>query len=367
MPKHFIFKLLEKIKNQENLNNEKHKSSYLNYNSICTFANKNKSLNLGMKTKLTSLIILLFIVVSCNTDCTVNKDISNIPMDVEVVRFDKAFAEATTEDLPQLKTAFPELFSSRIPDSIWVNKINDTLQNELESEVIKTFPDFIEETNDISTLFKHIKYHFPEFKKPTVITVTSDVDYRNKVIVADRLLLIALDNYLGTDHRFYVGIQEYLKDNFRKAQIVPNIAQEYANQLVPRPTSRTFLAQMVYYGKLLYLQDVFLPCTNPNEKIGYSKEDYQWALDNEEQIWRYFIEKELIYKTSNKLQERFINEGPFSKFYLQLDAESPSKLGQYIGWQIVKQYMDKHPVSLKKLLITDAETIFKTSKYKPKK
>ena len=97
VPKHFIFKLLEKIKNQENLNNEKHKSSYLNYNSICTFANKNKSLNLGMKTKLTSLIILLFIVVSCNTDCTVNKDISNIPMDVEVVRFDKAFAEATTE------------------------------------------------------------------------------------------------------------------------------------------------------------------------------------------------------------------------------------------------------------------------------
>ena len=122
----------ELIKNQENLNNEKHKSSYLNYNSICTFANKNKSLNLGMKTKLTSLIILLFIVVSCNTDCTVNKDISNIPMDVEVVRFDKAFAEATTDDLPQLKTAITELFSARVPDSIWVNKINDTLQNELE-------------------------------------------------------------------------------------------------------------------------------------------------------------------------------------------------------------------------------------------
>ena len=56
------------------------------------------------------------------------------------------------------------------------------------------------------------------------------------------------------------------------------------------------------------------------------------------------------------------------KFYLeQIDNDSPGRVGRYIGWQIVKQYMDKHPVSLKKLLITDAETIFKTSKYKPKK
>jgi uncharacterized protein YjaZ len=93
----------------------------------------------------------------------------------------------------------------------------------------------------------------------------------------------------------------------------------------------------------------------------------EWAQENESEIWRYFVDRELLYSTDSKLPGRFINPAPFSKFYLELDAESPGRLGRYIGWQIVKAYMNQTDNSFKGMLITEAETIFKESRFKPRK
>ncbi|MDX1427012.1 MAG: DUF2268 domain-containing putative Zn-dependent protease, partial [Salegentibacter mishustinae] len=68
-----------------------------------------------------------------------------------------------------------------------------------------------------------------------------------------------------------------------------------------------------------------------------------------------------------ELYSRFLYPAPFSKFYLQLDADSPAMLGQYIGWQIVRSYMDKTDASLEELIATDAETIFNKANFKPRK
>jgi hypothetical protein len=54
-------------------------------------------------------------------------------------------------------------------------------------------------------------------------------------------------------------------------------------------------------------------------------------------IWRYFIDKQLLYSDDQKLIPRFINPAPFSKFYLEIDNESPGKV-ELIGWQIVNSY-----------------------------
>jgi uncharacterized protein YjaZ len=52
---------------------------------------------------------------------------------------------------------------------------------------------------------------------------------------------------------------------------------------------------------------------------------------------------------------------------LELDNESPGRLGQYIGWQIVKAYMENNDVSLMDMLQKDAAEIFNNSKFKPRK
>jgi hypothetical protein len=85
-------------------------------------------------------------------------------------------------------------------------------------------------------------------------------------------------------------------------------------------------------------------------------------------MWRYFIEKELLYDNDSKLASRFINPAPFSKFYLEIDNESPGRVGTWIGWQMVRSFAENNKeVSTKQLLEMDAKELFEKSKYKPKK
>ena len=65
----------------------------------------------------------------------------------------------------------------------------------------------------------------------------------------------------------------------------------------------------------------------------------------------------MLYSTDASLPGRFISDAPFSKFYLELDNESPGRLGQYIGWQIVKSYMNNNDVQMKDMLQKEAKEI----------
>lgn len=313
------------------------------------------------------LCCLMIIIIACGEDDQKEKEIAQIPVDLRVERFDEKFASADAEDLPSLKREFPYLFPQQYPDSLWIEKMSDTIQVELNEAVAEQFSSFEETEEELESLFRHIKYYFPEATIPKVVTLTSDVDYRNQVVWADSLLLISLDTYLGTDHPLYTGVQDYIRKQFQKEQIVVDVAAEFGEKIVPRPRSRSFLANMIYFGKLLYLKDVLVPFKSDAQKMGFSAEELQWARENEEQIWRYFVDGELLYSSNTDLHSRFLYPAPFSKFYLELDHEAPARLGQYIGWQIVKQYMNKNDISLQEMLKTDAETIFKESKYKPKK
>ena len=312
-------------------------------------------------------LILLVSIFSCDNQSETEAKIEKIDANFEVVRFDRKFAEATPESLPNLKSKYPFLFPKQYPDSLWVQKLNDSIQQEIETEVDKVFPEFSVEEGELHSLFQHVKYYFPDFKVPDVITITSEVDYKNKALYTGDYLFVALDTYLGEEHRFYIGIQDFLKKNFRKEQIAVDAANEISEKYVPKADSRTFLSHMIYYGKMLYLKDRFIPFKSDAEKMGYTEEELDWAKANEDQIWRYFIENELLYDTDSQLYSRFLYPAPFSKFYLRLDAESPSRLGQFIGWNIIRTYMEKNDVSIKKMLNTSAEEIFNKANYKPKK
>ncbi|MBT0606634.1 gliding motility lipoprotein GldB [Aequorivita echinoideorum] len=317
--------------------------------------------------KFYALILFIFLLASCNDQSKVEKEIEAIPIDVQIDRFDKVFAATTEQNLPEVKRKYPIFFPQQFNDSIWIEKINDTLQNQLEEEVVKKFPndEYLEEV--LEPLFQHIKYYFPKFKNPNVVTIISDVDYRNKIILAENMLVIGLDNYLGSDHFFYEGIEKYITKEMKPSQIGPDVAEVYARQFVAPPKTRSLLSIMIYFGKKLYLNDVFLPNIPDAEKIGYTEEEYLWSTENEQYMWRYFVEKELLYSTDQKLVARFISPAPFSKFYLEIDNESPGMLGRFLGWQIVKSYMENNDASVQQLMVMDAEEIFTNSKYKPKK
>ena len=303
----------------------------------------------------------------CKSDREVPEAISSIPIDLRIDRFDRALARANSTSLPGLQSKYPYFFPEQYPDSVWVAKLEDTLQIALLREVDEVFGDMQKETEELELFFKHLQYYFPEIKAPELVTVISEVDYANRIIATDTLVLLALDNYLGKDHRFYGGIDRYIAETLEKDYLISDLGSVYGQRLVPNPRERSFLAQMVYYGKILYLKEQLAPWLTEAQQIRYSEDDLAWARANEEQIWRYFVSRELLYSTDRELNRRFLDPAPFSKFRLELDNESPGRLGRYIGWQIVREFADNSGLTLKQVIAVPASKIFKESRYKPRK
>tara|TARA_R110002049_G_scaffold5422_2_gene37568 strand:- start:416 stop:1375 length:960 start_codon:yes stop_codon:yes gene_type:complete len=318
--------------------------------------------------KVTVLFLMVLITISCKKDNQLENDIASINTDISVERFDRYVADASLNDFSKLKQAYPFMFSEKDTDSTWIETKNDTLQLQLFAEVDKVFGNFEETETEIESLFNHLKYYFPEFSPPRVITTTNYVRYRNRAMVTDTIVVLALDSYLGSNHGFYGNIQKFITANLKKEQIVVDLAEEYAKKYIYQKQNKTLLDEMIYFGKQLYFKDVIIPFKTEAERMGYSQEQLHWAIENESLIWRYFVERELLFSTDSKLPSRFINPAPFSKFYLEeIDTQSPGRLGQYIGWQIVSAYMQQNDVTLKDMLITSTEDIFNNSKFKPRK
>ena len=304
--------------------------------------------------------------VSCSKKDKIQEKVQAIPVNIKVNRFDQAFFETPVKDLPKLKQQYPAFFPVGVADTVWTNKMQNPMWQELYSEVQKKFSDFTPQKEGIENLFQHIKYYYPKTKTPKIVTLIQEMDPEYKVIYADSLVLISLELYLGKNHKFY-EFPEYQKQSFETSQILPDIVQEFSLGKVKPPAQKDLLSLMIYAGKKLYLKDALLPDLSDEVKINYTKEQLQYCEENQASMWRFFIEQNLLYSTDPKLSGQFINPAPFSKFGLVSDNDTPGRIGAWFGWQIVRSFMDNNQATLQQMLLLDAKDLFQESQYKPKK
>lgn len=310
---------------------------------------------------------LLLWITSCKDDDKTKIDVSHINLKIEIKRFDQDFHNATTENLHIVKHEYPYLFPGNEPDSIWIARKNDSLALVLYNDVQRVYGDFTPEKREFTAILKRLKYQYPSFKAPKIITLVSNLSMEKQLIYADSLLLISLDTYLGSESPFYVNYPDYLKRSFDKKQLPVHFAKALAQEIAPKQPYRVFIDRMVSAGKLQYAIHQLLPDEPENILFNYSEGQLNWAQENEEEIWKYFIEKDYLFSTDKELKQRFLDPAPFSKFYRALDNDSPGRIGEWLGYQIVKAYMQKYVVSLPELMGTTPEEIFKKSNYKPKR
>ena len=316
---------------------------------------------------------LLFVLVaitlfSCKDDSKVEEAVAKIPIEFKVERFDQIFWTSKPEDLQKVKAQYPYFFPSHIPDSTLINKLKDPLLKELYGEVQMQYPELGKIETDLEKLFAHVQYYFPKHKTPRVITLINEVDTEGRVFYTDTLALISLDCYLGKDHRFYVDFPEFKKPEMKRNQILPNLVTSFCYGKIASPTDRTLLSAMIYYGKELYMKDKLIPEYSDADKIGYTDMQIKFCQENEYFMWSNLVENKLLFDSNPKNELRFIKPAPFSRFYIEIDNQTPGRVGQWLGWQIVRSYMENNDdVTLEQLLAMDAKTIFDNSKYKPKK
>ena len=307
---------------------------------------------------------LIFLIIFLTFSCS---NVKNPDIEIEIERFEDIFFKSDVDSLYKVKEVFSFLFPPQYDDQIWIDRLNDTIQNQLYSEVNLSFGDFSNQKYLLESFYNNYLDYDSDYKIPRLITLTTDVDYRKKIILTDSLLLIGLDNYLGENHIFYSSFPKYLTNTFNKENIIIDIAKEYAVAVIAqeRTENYTFIEKIINQGKMLYFVSAMLPKEEDSMIIGYTKADFVWALKSEKDIWSNFIENEYLFSSDNNLDSRFINLAPFSKFYLSIDNDSPSMIGKFIGWKIVKSFMEVSSSDLNELVQYNPMYIYNNSKYKP--
>ncbi len=308
-----------------------------------------------------TLVFFLVLLWSCS-----NRNSSTNTQSYELIRFEQIFFESYPDSLAAVEKQFPYFFPKNYPFSVWVNRRTDSLQMALYEQTKMISSSDIEDQLD--PFIQGLPRVFESAKLPKkVITITSDVDYNNKVILNDTMALVAIDNFLGVDHFMYEGIAMYLRQEMNLRDLSVQLAESFAERILTTPNDRSFLSQLIHYGKIQYIKQSIMPDFSEDRIMGYTPEQLEWARANEKEIWNFFVSKELLFSTDPDLINRFILPAPFSKFYLNIDVDSPGKIGQWLGLQIVNAYQKNERKSIDELLKTPTRELFENSKYKPRR
>jgi hypothetical protein len=334
-----------------------------------------------MERKLSStfLIVLKFLS-SCNwkKDKMLHVDVSGISIpQVKIHRYDIDLFKIPLNDLQKglesIKNQYPFFLGTELTDPVKLGQMKEYLSNQrnidFHDACLKKYQHMGAIENNLTTGFKHFKYYFPNAQIPRVYTYISGGDYENPVQLIDNVMIIALDTYLGKDFKPYFsdGIPSYKARNMTSDYIVPDCMKALVDRVYRgNPTVTNLLGQIVEAGKKLFFVDAMIPDLPGNVKIGYTTAQFNWISKNESHVWAAIIENGMLYSTDNQVVRIFMADGPFTP---EFTRESPPRLGEWIGWQIVKKYMEMNPdVSLPQMMNeSDPQKILTLSGYKPKK
>ncbi|OAQ40494.1 gliding motility lipoprotein GldB [Pedobacter psychrophilus] len=335
--------------------------------------------------KITLFFIISFLTLACNQENKI--DTSNIRINLKIERFDQDLSKINpsnlNEKLPQLSEKYGSFYNDYFQKILNVGPTNNDDYKATVSQILegKPFQDLQQETNqvypdidkikpEITEAFKRIKYYYPEWKVPKIITYISG--FQVQTPIGSGYVGIGLDMFLGKNSKFYPALVEtiprYISRRFTPENITPRVVEVITREdLFPElDNDKTLLAKMVYNGKLLYFMKQIQPETADSTIIGYSEKQMKWANDYESDCYAYFLDQDLLYETDYFKIQKYISEAPFTPGLGEKNESAP-KLGLFIGWQIVNNYMKENPkIALKELMLErDAQKILKGSKYRP--
>lgn len=318
------------------------------------------------------LFSLILLLTACSSD-PLKVDVSDQNVEIPLLRMeqdldlDVASVEEASSLNDSLLAKYGELHMRFVGDFIQEGSAHDPMageylfrrfqNDELMKEVVPglkdRFSDFSAYHSEIEEAFKYYKHYFPDSALPDHI-ITFFSYFNSRAEVADNNLCIALEMHLGSDHPSVQklpvggGFPQYFKAKMEDRYLVANAIKCWLLVHHYVQTGDEFLDQIISAGKIMYLMDAMLPEASDGVKMGYSEEEVQWAVDNENAVWMKLIEDELLYQSDALIEVNWIDQGPFTK---GLPEDSPAQMGVWMGWQMVRDYMRKNPeVTLDQLI-----------------
>lgn len=308
--------------------------------------------------------------------------------EIKIHRFDTAlFAANKSKDIQQylfsIEKEYAPMFATTLKDAEYLNIVKEFVSDEQMQKAYKIietkYPnlEFLEE--ELSHAISKIKQIKEDTINSTIYTLImgpSEYSYafQNRILVYPDFSAISIDMYSINElaqHPYYKTVPKYLHTSLGKENIAPHYVNTYLKEITFREIplqsinpEATLLDCIIEEGKYLYATQAVLPKKQFNYILDYTEEQLTWVEKNENNIWSYIIENQLLYNKDRTKFFHLISPGPSTKNI----ADSPSRIGNYIGYKIVQSYMQENPISLDSLFRTyDSKIILQQSKYKPKK
>jgi hypothetical protein len=330
------------------------------------------------------LIALVTVLFAACSNAKNKPDVSHIKVDLQVDHFEQSFFKIDTNNvaagLANVRNAYPRFYPTFMQDILQVAPSDPS-----SLDVIKTIVSSYRSLNDsiqtkyknldwlqaeLTEGFQYVKYYYPAYRVPRIITFIGTLDAPGVVLTPD-YLGIGLHQFAGKNFSAYQDPQvqqlypAYISRRFDKEYMTPSAMKAVADDVYPDSSiGRPLIEQMVEKGKNWFLLDHFLPDAADSVKTGYTQKQLDWAKENEGNIWAHVVKNENLYAIEPHVIQTYIGEAPFTQ---NMPETSPGNIGQWIGWRIVQQFAEKNKeLTLQQVLQTPARAIFEGAAYRPK-
>jgi hypothetical protein len=333
-----------------------------------------------LQTTLCSLF-LVWMMVGCEEENPLQIPVPENGVEVAIERLDSAWFDISAitfrKQHPIWQESYEEVYTRYVEDVLQLgagddsdlfvqvrNFTTDQTMREVQAKVDSVFPDLSELEEELTDAWRYYHFYFPNRTIPYHLSFNGG--FHTPAALTPNGVGIGLEMFLGEKCVFYdyLQIPVYLRPRMKPAAIAPTVMKGWLESEFPlaNPTP-TLLEVIVQQGKALYAMDAIFPYQPDGYKIHYSAEEEGWAEAHEPFVWAHFIDNDLLFSSDQTEIAKFTSEGPFT---VDLVKESPSRMGHYIGWQIVRAYMSgQEKIDLETLMNTKAEDILNQSKYKP--
>ncbi len=384
----FLFNFIIECFCNRFLSHYKCSSSLLQFtNSVCSYL-KNKAAIFSPFT------ILLLFCLMCFSSCLGDKDknipdVSEVQVAVKVNRFDQDLFKIDTNQvaigIEKLEEKYPDFTDFYLTRALQIKKPWDTtgayreytkgfltypFVRDLHHKVDSVYDNFSSVSKELEKGLKFYKYYFPEKEIPEFYTFISEFSYGIAIPPRGNSIAIGLDLFLGEGYKPYayppLSLPSYIIRTHDKAHLPSKVFRGMIEDIVGPIKGNRFIDHIIQNGKKLYILDQLMPHETDSIKLGYTAKQTAWVDAFELDIWAHFLKEELMYSDDLQAYKSLISTAPKSA---GLTEESPGEVGNWMGWQIVKSYMNRHPeTTLQELVaLDDMQEILSKSRYKPRR
>ena len=241
---------------------------------------------------------------------------------------------------------------------------------DLKTEIERNYPqerlDSIHEKILESSL--RLQTLIPNMKLPQLIWMNSG--FNIGAYSTDEYLAVGLDFYLGKENRITksVPFPQYQKDDMTRAQVVPNAIKNLAYYYLLKSDTvqheNDMLSEMIFHGKAHYLTWLAFEEIHDSTLMAWTSKEYTWTQGHQLNVWKEIARQEVLFSKNRVEVQRWFEYAPFTNAE-NVPQESAPQLGVFMGFQMVKSYMEKHPeITVDRLMKEDnAQKILQA--YKP--